>query len=397
MHKKKSFLYVLTGLLMLLVAGFVYAWSILSGPLSAEFPAWTNTQLSFAFTLCIICFCLGGMLAGVLSRRYSIRLNICLSAGLIFCGCLLLSKVHSLAVLYLGFGLCCGLGAGFSYNSVLSSIPKIFPDNYGVISGILLMGFGFSSMLCGSVYSSVENWRSFFVVYGAAAALILVAASFVLGSAPPAKQAVQGTGMPANEMRPAQMLRKSNFWFFYFWAVTVTAAGLVIQAQARPISLLVDGQMSATKVSLVVGYISICNGLGRVVFGALFDRFGRRLCTAMLSLVFLIALILLPLSCRIHSQPLLVVCFMMVGFAYGGTPSMCAAVTKLYFGQTCYPQNYAVITTNMLPASLCATAAGAFLDRLGSFRPVFIFIILLVTCALLLQFLLKDPTDLSKV
>ena len=55
-------------------------------------------------------------------------------------------------MLYLGFGVLCGLGAGFAYNAVMSTMSAWFPDKQGLISGILLMGFGLSAFIVGKIF-----------------------------------------------------------------------------------------------------------------------------------------------------------------------------------------------------------------------------------------------------
>ena len=44
-------------------------------------------------------------------------------------------------MLYVGFGVVCGLASGFSYNAVLRDSRRMAPDKQGLVSGILLMGF----------------------------------------------------------------------------------------------------------------------------------------------------------------------------------------------------------------------------------------------------------------
>jgi len=76
-------------------------------------------------------------------------------------------------MLYLSFGVLCGLASGFSYNAVMSSISRWFPDKQGLISGILLMGFGIGAFLIGKLYQAFTPdttgaWRTSFLVLGGA-------------------------------------------------------------------------------------------------------------------------------------------------------------------------------------------------------------------------------------
>ena len=139
--------YVIVGCVALLLSGLVYAWSVLSGPIAAEFPQWSAAQLSLTFTIVMSFFCIGGLVGGFLAGKVSQKVYLWVSAALFLVGFLLSANIRSLAMLYIGFGVICGFASGFSYNAVLATVGKWFPDKQGLISGILLMGFGISSFL----------------------------------------------------------------------------------------------------------------------------------------------------------------------------------------------------------------------------------------------------------
>ena len=181
MRSASRWIYVAVGCVVLLFSGLVYAWSVLSGPIAAEFPRWTTAQLSLTFTIVMSFFCLGGLTCGALSARISPRIFLWISALLFLAGFLLTAGMRSLPMLYVGFGVVCGLASGFSYNAVLGTVGAWFPDKQGLVSGILLMGFGLSSFLIGKLYqrftpTAIGSWRRSFVVLGIITA-VLVAAS----------------------------------------------------------------------------------------------------------------------------------------------------------------------------------------------------------------------------
>ena len=51
--KNKRWIYAAVGVMVLLLAGMVYAWSVLSSPIGAYFPEWSKAQLSLTFTICM--------------------------------------------------------------------------------------------------------------------------------------------------------------------------------------------------------------------------------------------------------------------------------------------------------------------------------------------------------
>ena len=73
MKQLNRWVYAIVGVIVLLFAGLVYAWSVLSTPIGAEFTGWTKAQLSLTFTLVMILFCIGSLLCGLLAGRLSAK------------------------------------------------------------------------------------------------------------------------------------------------------------------------------------------------------------------------------------------------------------------------------------------------------------------------------------
>ncbi len=60
--------YLAVGVIAMLFAGVLYAWSILKAPLAADF-GWGPSQLALNFTLAMSFFCIGGLLGAQISKR----------------------------------------------------------------------------------------------------------------------------------------------------------------------------------------------------------------------------------------------------------------------------------------------------------------------------------------
>ena len=385
---KKRVGIALVGVVLMLFAGFIYAWSILSAPIAADFPQWTNAQLSLTFTVCMAFFCLGSMGAGLLAKRWPVRCNVRLSAVLFLAGFLLASRTQSPPLLYVGYGVLGGAGSGFAYNSVMNVIPRWFPDRQGLISGVLLMGFGASSMVVGAAFTALTPetsgaWRGSLLVMGVLIAVLLLAGSFcfqmpTVAELPPAGASADQA--PGLELTPGKMLRRGSFWLFFLWALIISVVGLVVIAQARNVALAAAPGLGAGTLSLVVGLISVCNGLGRVIFGGLFDKIGRRPTMLLVSVCALLGAAALCLSLR-GSAVLLVAGFLFTGLGYGGGPTLCAAVIKSFYGRENYPVNFSIVNLNLLAASTASTAAGAMYDATGSFAAVFLLLFVLIAAA----------------
>lgn len=395
----RRIIYAAIGLVLMLFAGFIYAWSILSAPIAAEFPGWTGTQLSLTFTICMAFFCLGGILSGVLARRVPIRVNLLLSAILFLIGFSITGRVSGLSMLYIGYGVLGGAASGLAYNSVLSVVPRWFPAKQGLISGMLLMGFGASSLLIGTAFTAltpaaVGAWRASIQVMGALMSALLLVGAFLLrlpreGELPAAATGAAGE-QGSVEYTTAEMLSKGSFWLFFLWSVLLSASGLVVIGQARAMALAANPQMEMPTLTFAVGLISVCNGLGRVTFGGLYDRLGHKSTMLLVNVGLLAGAGLLLLSLR-GAGALLVPGFVLVGLGYGGTPTMNAAVTKSFFGLRHYPANFSVMNMGLLVASFASTAAGAIYDAVGGFQPVFLVLFALLGVGLTSALALRGP------
>lgn len=377
--------YAVIGVIVLLFAGLVYAWSVLSTPIAAEFPLWTKAQLSLTFTLVMIFFCIGSLICGFLVGKLPIRLTVWISAALFLCGFLLASRAQNLVLLYIGFGLMCGLGSGLSYNAVMSTMVRWFPDKPGLISGVLLMGFGGGSFLIGKLYQAwtpveIGGWRQSFVVMGIVIAAVLVICScfFVTpeeGAGVPAAKNGKAMQSSVRDLTPGETLKNPNFWIYYVWAIVTSAAGLALISQASGVVLEANASVAAGSVATIVGLISICNAVGRVLFGGMYDKYGRSLSMQAVNALFIVTALLLMAALAAKSMIIVIIGFIVGGLAYSGVTPTNSAFVRAYFGPKHYPVNLPLVNSNLIIASFGSTVSGALFDRSGSYNATFFLII----------------------
>ena len=379
MKQLNRWVYAIVGVIVLLFAGLVYAWSVLSTPIAAEFTAWSKAQLSLTFTLVMILFCVGSLLCGLLAGRLSAKTSVRIGAVLFLLGFFLASRTQTPVILYIGFGFLCGLGSGMCYNAVMSTMVRWFPDRPGLISGVLLMGFGLSSFLVGKIYQmctpeAIGAWRQSFTVFGIITAVVLAICAFFVEKPPadyqpPAagKQVKRWVNPVAMEATTGTMIRKPAFWLYYLWAILLSAAGLALISQASGVAREIGTDVSAGTIATVVGLISICNGVGRVILGALFDKVGRSKTMQTVNVLFLLTCGVLILSLTLKSFPILVAGFVLGGFSYGGVTPTNSAFVSSYYGLKHFPLNFSIINTNLIIASFGSTVAGALYDASQSY------------------------------
>lgn len=411
--KKKRWIYGAIGVVVLLFAGLIYAWSILSSPIKVFFSEWSSTQLSFTFTLCMMFFCFGGLASGLLAEKVNSKIILRASAIFFMIGFLLASRANEIIMLYIGYGVFAGLASGLAYNSILGNITKFFPDCPGLISGILLMGFGFGSFLIGKVYQSVtpsgqgvDAWRHSFMIFGFILFVVMFTCSFFIRRPNESElkeitKDIKGTKEVKKikniDIKPINMISKASFWTFFIWATLLSAAGLAVVSQATGIIIEVSPNSSLGTISTVVGLISIFNGIGRVMFGGLFDKIGRKKTMLLNNGLFLLAISILILALKSKEFILIIIGFCTTGIAYGGITPTNSAFVNNFYGIKYYPINLSLINMNLLIASFGSTIAGALYDISNSYFTTLIAMIIAIGIGTLSSFMIKKEKELEPI
>ena len=395
----RRWLYLVLGVASMLFAGVIYAWSILKSPFTAF---WGASQLALNFTITMTCFCLGGFVGAKFSKRFGVKAAI-IAAGTLSCAGFLLSATvdgSSILALYLSYGVLAGLGIGIAYNAVISTVNAWFPDKKGLCSGCLMMGFGASSLIIGNIASSAMDawgWQKAYILLGGALGTVLIITALVLKQpqantafpAPKAKKSVKAEEFEIRDYTTGEMLRRSSFWMAFVGIGLLAAVGSSVISFARDLALAVGAE--AALATTLVGVLSVCNGLGRIFTGALFDAKGRRF-TMMASNILTIAASGVTLAAVvIGSLPLCILGLCLVGMSYGSCPTVSSAFVSAFYGSKFFPTNFSIMNFNLIGSSLMATACGSLLTSSGGYMAPFALLLGLSVGALVLNLLIKRP------
>ena len=394
--------YLITGVIAMLFAGILYAWSILKAPFAAEF-GWSAPDLALNFTLAMSCFCTGGLLGAQISKRAGHKAAI-ITAGILsalgFCLTALLSG-NSVVLLYITYGVLAGLGIGIAYNVVISTVSVWFPDKKGLCSGCLMMGFGASALVLGNLanklFSSALGWRATYLILGIAIGIVLIIAALLLKKPGadvvlPQTKAAKAAGaenFEARDYTPGQVLRRSSFWMAFLFLTFLAATGSSVISFAKDLALSV-GAPETLAVTLV-GILSVCNGLGRILTGAVFDAIGRRRTMLCANLLTICAAGITLLAVSMGSLPLCIVGLCLSGMSYGANPTITAAFMSTFYGMKHYSTNMALMTFTAMTASLIATVSNTLLETSGSYTAPFLMLLALSLVALGLNLCIRKP------
>jgi len=394
--------YLVLGVIAMLFAGILYAWSILKSPLSAEF-GWGASELALNFTLAMSFFCIGGLLGAKLSGKAGHRIAI-ISAGVLSAAGFILTALLnncSVWVLYLTYGVLAGLGIGIAYNVVIATVSAWFPDKKGLCSGCLMMGFGASALLLGNIANSLFNstvgWRKTYIILGIAICTVLLIAAFLLkkpdaGTALPKAKTVK-TGKTEDfeqkDYTSAEMLRRPSFWMAFICISFLAAVGSSVISFAKDLAMSVSAP-EALAVSLV-GALSVCNGLGRIITGAVFDVIGRRRTMLCANALTICAAAVTLIAASIGSLPLCIIGLCLTGISYGSCPTITAAFTSSFFGMKYFPTNMAFMTFTVMAGSLIATVSNRVLEATGGYTAAFVMLLALTFIALVMNVFIRKP------
>ncbi len=391
--KKTRWLYLCTSVVLFLFLGLTYAWSVSRGPLEAEF-GWSKPDTSLVFTIQITMFSVGGIISGFVTRRKGVRFSMLVSAVLIGIGFFFVSKVDSLPEIFIAYGLLFGTGVGLCYNAVLTTVVRWFPERQGMVSGIILFGYGSGAMVFGTAAAkliTMTGWRNTFIIFAVAYPALIIISSFIVRA--PRQEFLDSFSSDGDEkiepafeeVTPGEMIRRRNYWIYEVYAVVLAAGGFAVINESTPFAQSVLGD-DLTRAAAVAGIVSVFNGAGRVIFGALFDKIGYR--KTMFGIVFVYALASAALLGTFYSgsQVMLTAAFVLIGTGYGGAAAMNPAFSARFFGRKNYGINYSIININPIFGAIIGPTVGS-----GDYLRAFIFVGIFTAIAFAAMLLMKKP------
>lgn len=404
--------------LVMAAIGFIYGWSVFSAPLSQEF-GWEPTVLSFTFTVLMWAFCAGGIVGARLTARTSTRTTLlCAAAGIFvsFALSALFLQQDVPWLMYLAYGGIGGCSVGMAYTTTMGASVAWFPERTGLASGMLLLCYGASTLVLGSVATglfALIGWRWAFVALAGAIGCVVAVAACVLrrptgqeadalprpadavGSdapnAPDAPDATDGRASSANgggagghaasqgakdgmrhDYDTRGMLSRPAFWSYAGWMFLVSCIGLGVIGSANQLALEAGADV-AVAVGLV-GLLSVCNGCGRLVGGVLFDLLGAGRAMAISAALHFLGCVLAAFALAGASTPLMAAAVLVGGIGIGGVSALGSGFVATAFGQKHYAENLSILNLVLIPAALVgptvmstsATFAGGYLAGTGT-------------------------------
>ena len=371
---------------MLAIANLQYAWTLFTTDLTREFHArldavqWTLTFFIIAQTALF-------PLNAYLIDRHGPRLMITLAGVLVAIGWVGAGFANSLPALYVVYAIG-GVGAGAVYGGCIGVAMKWFPDRRGLCVGFVAGSYGFGTALTTLPIAYLidhRGYRTAFILFGAIQGLlVLVSAQFLrmppLNWSPPnweeIREKIQKRVYQSScECTPSEMLKSGSFYLLYLMMALVTASGLMLSAQLKPIAVSYGYDRIAlfsgfTVLTLTLSLNQVLNGSARPFFGWVSDRIGRYDTMAIVFVLEAVTIILLTL---VVARPFwFIATSALMFFAWGDIYSLFPAAIADIFGSKHATTNYGIqYTAKGLGSILAGPGAALLMTRAGSWIPVF--------------------------
>ncbi len=367
-------LVVVGAILIQLCLGAIYAWSVFTKKITVPLAeggdyGFSAVQTAWIFSVGLATFAVVMVLAGRMlpktgPRPLAVLGGLVLGAGYILGGFLGGTFWPQL----LCIGLIGGAGIGLGYVVPIKVGIGWFPDKKGMVSGLAVAGFGFGATiwvkLAGSWGGGLLNTlslfglpgvQSVFIVYGIAFAVLVLIGSIWMVNPPegykpagwnPPEPTAGSAATGSVDLTSGEMLKTPQYWMLLLMFIGSGLAGLMViycirlfgvdalQASGAVSDAAVAGSIAGTAMA----WYAILNGLGRIVWGVVSDKIGRKI--ALFAMCLFQGIVMLLFLKMGASTMGLIVGACIIGFNFGGNFALFPVATADFFGNKNVGTNY---------------------------------------------------------
>jgi MFS family permease len=389
---RNRWIIVAGAILIQLALGAIYAWSVFTARLTDQsgIYAFSASQTAWVFSTGLATFAIVMVLAGRILPKVGPR-PLALAGGLLLGVGYIIGGLfgQSFWIQLLSIGVVSGTGIGLAYVVPIAVCVKWFPDKKGMITGLAVAGFGFGATiwvkLAGSWFGGLLNTtavfglpgvQSVFVIYGVTFFLLVLLGSTVMINPPKGYQpagwvppeSADGSQEGGANFRARDMLRTPQFYMLWSIFMFASVAGLMVIYCIKLFgidALEYRGVVDAGAITgTAMAWYAIFNGLGRIAWGSISDRLGRKLTIVLMSgLQGVTMLMTYHIFITFGMVYGFIVAAALIGFNYGGAFALFPAITADYFGNKNVGSNYGWMFTAYGVAGLAGPLlAGYFKD-----------------------------------
>jgi len=401
--KSKRWIPVIVSIFIQMCLGTAYIWGVFQSYLivSTATPDalfnWPATHGTLAYALLLFCLTIGSVAGGKILEKTGKPRLVIIIGGLVLGAGFFLAMFTSQStpwLLWLSYGILGGTGMGMAYTTTIATCQKWFPDKKGMVTGIIVSALGFGGLVFTPVaealikaYGVLETFAIFSVLF---VAVTIIGSLFI--NPPPEGYAPAGWTPPAaadggkiHHYSPSEVLKTWQFYAVAAALMCATAAGSMMIPMAKILGLQPDSGLTKAEAVAGVMIISACNSLGRLFWGAVSDKLGRRRTLMVLLVITGLSII----SVSFTSGYLMLLVIAIIGFSYGGYLGVFPALTADFWGGRYVATNYGMILFGFGVGAVASSYIVAFLSQTKSFSTAFLIAGIAAAVGLVIVVLLK--------
>jgi MFS family permease len=336
-------------------------------PVLAEYFGWSRGAVSAALSLNLLIGGLAGFVVGTLADRHGPRVLLTMTVALAGAAFALVSAVGALWQLYLLVGVMGGVGMSSFYLLTTATVTHWFDERRGLALALVLVGFNLGYITGGPLAAwliTKLGWRAAYYVLGSGCGLLTTCAALTVRLPHRAERAALHRPAPvhaAASAGPAGTTLRQSLADPRQWALNVSwllLGGLALMVSVHAVPFARDRGLSLADASLTLTAYGVGSVLGRLISGAVSDRFGTRRTIGAayaLEIAALLALLWMP------SRGALLASLVIFGAGFAASDTMVAKVIPEVFGLRAIGAIMGVLTLGWRCGAAMGPAAAGFL------------------------------------
>jgi MFS transporter, OFA family, oxalate/formate antiporter len=359
MVTKKHTLMIISSIVMMLLMGTVYAYSVFRFHIEDIYQIGTFLS-GLPYMTSLFFYALSMMISGRLLKPSRLRKFVFFGTLLIAFGWFISGLSNAFYLLVFSYGFLIGTGVGMVYGVPIYMVQKLYPKKSGLMTGIILLGFGMSPLLTAPLASLLiqnTSLHTTFLVFSLMFIVIQLPLSylFILN---------EYTEFKAVVPDPVVHEKLKPFKRIYGLFVIATTIGLMMIGLSYQIGV-VHYAFDARDVTLSLSFFALMNGVARPLFGKLMDQKGFRF-SVLLSLSLIAVASILGIVNQGEHLVLYVISFGLFWFNLGAWLAIVPATIKEFYGIKQYSKKYGIMFTAYGIGSIIGTLiSGTIMDVLG--------------------------------
>ena len=324
-----------------------YTQGFFVGPVISEF-GWSAPQFFLSYTVLMCSGLLTGPLIGYIAQRVGLRtVGIVGLIGHSLAYVVLSLNTGSLMLWYLSWALVAILGAGSLPIIWTGVLNNWFTKHRGKAIGITMAGTGLGAFLLPPIVEFLithHGWRTAYRGIGLGALFISLPIVFALFKEKPDFSAATDREAMANKaetwgLTTRDAMRTKQFWILgaVLFLTVIVVAGLLSNFER----IMTEQGFERSSIAQIAAVMGLTVIIGRLMVGALVDRFWAPGVAACFFLVATLGLLILVGTQVTMATALLVA--VMIGLAAGAELDLLAYLTGKYFGPAHYPAIFGLI------------------------------------------------------